>query len=82
MARTHAKDWALERDMGWITRCGLFVDVPTRLSDEPTCHECRCWIGLCDQGCADICLRKAGCNITPLESGSEVQRYDGTLRDD
>lgn len=53
MAKTHAKDWALERDMGWITRCGLFVDVPTRISDDPTCARCRCWLGLCD--CVDIC---------------------------
>lgn len=47
MARTHAVSWALNGG-GWITRCGCYADTPERLSEDPTCPECRCWIGLCD----------------------------------
>lgn len=36
---THAVDVVIKG--GWITRCGVFADVPERLSDDPSCRRCR-----------------------------------------
>lgn len=49
---THAEDFALDVG-GWITRCGCFADTRDRLSDDPTCDRCRCWLGLCE--CVEVC---------------------------
>lgn len=42
---THAR--TDEFDGGWFTRCGKYTHAEALLSDEPTCLECRCWLGLC-----------------------------------
>jgi hypothetical protein len=63
---THSVSWALAEG-GWITRCGCFADTTERLSEDPTCLECRCWLGTCGQGCTTTCLRKAGALIDGSE---------------
>jgi hypothetical protein len=64
---THSVSWAIAG--GWITRCGCFADTIERLSEDPTCLECRCWLGTCGQGCTTVCLRKAGALIDGTDHG-------------